>query len=509
MESDRGYEIAEPRAAAMIESLRAVGYDLRTAIADLIDNSIFAGAKNVWVYFHWNGADSHISIVDDGCGMSESELFEAMRPGSKSPVEDREPGDLGRFGLGMKTASFSQCRRLTVASRKDGENTAIRRWDLDHVTKVDRWELLKYAAQGSDQRITHFDGIKHGTIVLWECLDRVVGDAHVRDKTTHDRFFNLINSVEDYLAMVFHRFLGGTNPKLEIFINGSDDSCRVKPWDPFLESHEATIQFPEEPIHYGGKVIKVKGFVLPHKDKLGEELHNYASGPAGWNAQQGFYVYRNQRLLVPGSWLGLGTNRPWTKEEHYKLARIRIDIPNTADMDWQIDVKKSTARPPLAIRSRLKDIADAVRKQAREVFAHRGSYGPRPRKETMMRAWYPVSKQGRLSYKIDRSHPLVKQLLSIDSRYKSMVEALLRVLEETVPVQQIWLDTAEKPEAHSRPFEGVSKAEITQVLRMTYTALRQTEGLSPEAAKKRLSTMEAFVDYPELISALDGVDHGV
>jgi hypothetical protein len=374
MKSNQEYEIAEPHAAAMIESLRAVGYDLRTAIADLIDNSIFAGAKKVWVYFHWNGANSYISVIDDGCGMSESELFEAMRPGSKSPLEDREPGDLGRFGLGMKTASFSQCRRLTVASRKDGKNIAIRRWDLDHVNKVDRWELLKYAAQGSDQRLTEFDGIKHGTIVLWECLDRVVGDASVRDKTTHDRFMNSINSVEDYLAMVFHRFLEGTNPKLEIFINGSDDSCRVKPWDPFLESHEATIQFPEEPIHYGGRVIKVKGFVLPHKDKLGEELHNYASGPAGWNAQQGFYVYRNQRLLVPGSWLGLGTTRPWTKEEHYKLARIRIDIPNTADMEWQIDVKKSTARPPLAIRNRLKDIADTVRKQAREVFAHRGSY---------------------------------------------------------------------------------------------------------------------------------------
>jgi len=177
MTEDKDYEIAEPHAGAMIESLRAFGYDLRTAIADLIDNSIFAGAKNVWIYFHWNGADSYISITDDGYGMSETELYEAMRPGSKSPLEDREPSDLGRFGLGMKTASFSQCRRLTVASRKNKQNPAIRRWDLDHVTKVDRWELLKYAAPGSEQRIEYPDGLKNGTIVLWENLDRVVGDS--------------------------------------------------------------------------------------------------------------------------------------------------------------------------------------------------------------------------------------------------------------------------------------------------------------------------------------------
>jgi hypothetical protein len=502
MKGDPRGEIAEPRAGAMIQSLRAFGYDLRTALADLIDNSVFAGAKNVWIYFHWNGSDSYISITDDGCGMSESELFEAMRPSSKSPLEDREPGDLGRFGLGLKTASFSQCKRLSVASRKKGQTIAIRRWDLDHVTKVDKWEILKYVASGSEKRIESIDGLAHGTTILWECLDRVIGDAHVRDKRTHDRFLDLINSVEYYLAMVFHRFLDEKTPKFTIYINGNDDSHRIHPWDPFLETNKATIQFPNEPIEYGGNVIKIKGFVLPHKDILGQELHDYASGPAGWNAQQGFYVYRNERLLVPGSWLGLGTTRPWTKEEHYKLARIRIDIPNTADMDWQIDVRKSTARPPLAIRYRLKDLADEVRKVAREVFAHRGSYGRRKRKQPMTRAWYPVSNNGRLSYRIDRSHPLVKQLLSIDSSYKEVGEALLRVLEETVPVQQIWLDIAEKPEVHSRPFEGVSQNEIKFVLQMTYNALRKTEGLSAEAARQRLLVMEAFIDYPELISAL-------
>lgn len=506
MISNEDFDIAAPHAGALIESLRAFGYDLRTAVGDLIDNSISAGAQNVWIYFHWNGADSYISITDDGCGMSDSELFEAMRPGSKSPLEDREPGDLGRFGLGMKTASFSQCRRLTVASRKSGHAISIRRWDLDYVTRVDDWHLLKSVAPGSDKRIEQLDDVPQGTVVLWECLDRVVGNCDVSDKSTHDRFLNLINESEEYLAMVFHRFLAGTDSRLRIYINGKDEAHRLHGWDPFLENHDATIQYPDETIPYGDGVVIVKAFVLPHKDKLGEELHKNAAGPAGWNGQQGFYVYRNERLLVAGSWLGLGTTRPWTKEEHYKLARIRIDIPTSADLEWQIDVKKSIARPPLAIRYRLKDIADVVRKQAREVFAHRGSYGPKQPRQPITRAWRSVYKDGRVSYRIDRSHPLVKDILRIDPKYRSLLEALLRILEETVPVQQIWLDTSERPEDHSRPFETDSKQDVYRVMQMTYHALRKTEGLTAEAARRRLSSMDAFIDYPEMVATISDTE---
>src|SRR5579872_5411751 len=123
------FDIVAPDASAMIESLRAFGYDLPTAIADLIDNSISAGAKNVWLNFRWNGPDSFISVADDGCGMSRTTLINAMRAGSRSPLDPRTPADLGRFGLGLKTASFSQCRRLTVASKEKKNSTCIRRWD--------------------------------------------------------------------------------------------------------------------------------------------------------------------------------------------------------------------------------------------------------------------------------------------------------------------------------------------------------------------------------------------
>jgi hypothetical protein len=116
----------------MVESLRGFGYSTATAIADIVDNSISAGARNVWITFTYGGSASIISILDDGHGMSAEELLRAMTLGGISPLLQRSATDLGRFGLGLKTASFSQCRCLTVASRRSGHvSTSTRRWDLD------------------------------------------------------------------------------------------------------------------------------------------------------------------------------------------------------------------------------------------------------------------------------------------------------------------------------------------------------------------------------------------
>jgi hypothetical protein len=494
------YDLVEPAAAAMIESMRAYGYTPSTAIADIVDNSISAGAGRVWLTFFWDGQSSFISILDDGAGMSEVELRQAMRPGSTNPLDDRDPSDLGRFGLGLKTASFSQCRRLTVSSKKESGGPSVRRWDLDYVTKKDKWHLLKAAENGSDKHLRTLDGVTRGTIVLWECLDRIVEDASVSDTMAHDRFLEMIETINRHIAMVFHRYLAGSKPKLRIYVNGNDDAHRIQPWDPFLELHPATISTPEEPIPCGKDVVRVQGFVLPHKDKLEEEEHRKAAGPAGWNAQQGFYVYRNERLLVPGNWLGL---RRWTKEEHYKLARIRIDLPNSVDLDWQIDVKKSIAKPPAAIRERLRDLADHVRKDARSVYAHRGAYGNRKKREATIRAWLSATRGGRQTYRIDRKHPVVKGGLGVESGHRKRVEAMLRVLEETVPIQQIWLDTAEKPDNPARPFESVSEREILKIMIMTYRALRRTEGLSPKEARQKIASMEGFPDFPALVATLN------
>ena len=493
------YDLVEPHAAIMIESLRAFGYDLRTAIADLIDNSITAGAENIWLDFQWNGPDSYIRVTDDGAGMSEQNLVDAMRPGSKNPLDSREATDLGRFGLGMKTASFSQCKRMTVASRPPNGPLSVRRWDLDFVAKEDKWLLLRTPASGSEQYFDKLNKLEHGTTVLWEVLDRVVGNSSVNDHKASNQFYRNLEIVQSYLSMVFHRYMEGSKQQLKIFLNGDDEAHRIVPWDPFAENSSAIIDFPEESIPYGDGLIKIKGFVLPHKDKISEEEYLELAGTEGWSAQQGFYIYRNKRLLLYGSWLGLGDSAAWTKEEQFKLARIRVDIPNSQDIDWQIDVKKSTAKPPLAIRERLRDLAGKVRKQARDVFAYRGSYGSRITKQPLKRAWHSVYSNGSDSYKIDRKHPLVKQVLELDTNYKSLIEAMIVTLEETVPIQQIWLDSAERSDESSKPFVNIDKARIERIIELTYRALHEKYGLSIETAKQYLKSMDAFIDYPDVV----------
>ncbi len=488
----------------MLEALRAVGYSVQTALADLIDNSITAGAQNVWLTFHWNGADSYITLRDDGRGMTEAELADAMRPGNRSPLDEREPNDLGRFGLGLKTASFSQARRLTVASLKAGQKRAVRRWDLDYVGQTGEWRLLKAEASGSTSRLSALVEQPQGTLVLWEQMDRIVGKARKDDVQAQSRFLALARSVGRHLGMVFHRYLeeeDGRSP-LCIYLNGTKADSLVHPWDPFCSSHVATYPFPEDVLELHGSRVLVTGYVLPHKDRMKEEEHEATAGPGGWNAQQGFYVYRERRLLVAGGWLNLG----YANEEHYKLARLRVDIPNSTDADWEIDVKKSRARPPAALEERLRELAETVRKQAREVFVHRGARGQSQGAAAIEDAWYSVTTRGRLGYRIRREHPLVRFVMDRQGTDPKPLHALLRLLEETVPVQRIWLDAAEKPEAHAAAFESDPPAKVVEVLEELFKALR-ADGESVDSARQRILTMKPFEQYTKFVNALGTKRH--
>jgi hypothetical protein len=469
----------------MAEAMRAYGYSLATAVADLIDNSISAGCRQVEIWFEWAGRNSYATISDDGVGMSEDKLREAMRLGSANPLEPRAKQDLGRFGLGLKTASFSQCRRLTVMSSERGGPPAVRRWDLDHLAKpgVSSWQILKHPAPGSADRLVLPAGAATGTVVLWEEMDRIVGNTPADDGNARRRFDNALCALEAHLGMVFHRYLAGPRSKLAITLNRRD----VAAWDPFAQDHPATGRYPTENISLEGVPgeVGVSAFVLPHKDRLGAERHKALAGPSGWNAQQGFYLYRNERLIVAGSWLGLGGSTPWTKEEHYKLARIRLDVPNSMDHLWQLDVKKSSARPPGQIRCHFEDIALRVRKDARSVFAHRGKYGPRPARPTeIRRLWRTDTRNALRRYHIDRDHPVVDVLLrDLPSNLTERIELLLRMVEESVPVEQIWLNKAESPEDISGPFQCYTDAQLRSHLKdilqkISDVGLTKTEALA-------------------------------
>ncbi len=492
--SSARYEVVQPRAAALIESLRAFGYTLPTALADLIDNSIVANADNVWLHFEWSGGDSYISVGDDGDGLTEEQLIEAMRPGSRGPCGPRKSSDLGRFGLGLKTASFSQCRRVTVQSTPPDGKPSVRCWDLDYVNETGEWRLLKDGALSLPRRTKA--PAKCRTTVFWEKLDRIVGEDEQDDAAAQQRFLKLIDEVEQHLAMVFHRFMVGPNP-LRIYINGCDKDHLVKPWSPFLEDHPATQQLQTERIPFTGTTVTVTPFVLPHHDKMTAELFKCAGGRRGWNAQQGFYVYRNKRLLVAGDWLNLG----YHKEEHYKLARIQVDIPNSTDGEWSIDVKKSHAHPPPPIRHDLKRIADLTRKRAVEVYRHRGKTLARSASQPHVFAWKPVKRGNKNFYAINREHPLVRRALDVPDEHRQAVKALLTLLEETVPVEQIWVDKADKPDDHGKPFEGAKEKDLIEVLNQLYIVLRNS-GFSAAEARRRIMAMDPFGNYPEMVDNL-------
>jgi len=495
------FDIVNPGAASMIESLRAYGYSLNTAIADLIDNSISAGACNIWIHLHWRGDLSWISIADDGSGMDEETLRNAMRPGSNNPLDERSESDLGRFGLGLKTASFSQCRSLTVASKIKGSETSLRRWDLDYVGKHNEWRLLKDARDGSEERLTKLNSLEHGAVVLLENLDRLCSKQNANDEAQRRKFFSRIDSLSQHISMVFHRFMQGRDG-LNIFINGCGEDHKLEPWDPFLSAKDATSRQPEETKKFHAGVIRTQGYVLPHKDKLGNEDHEKAAGPGGWNDQQGFYVYRNKRLLVAGSWLGLGGRRHgWTKEEHYKLARIKVDIPNNMDSDWQIDVKKSAAVPPPLVAEWLEDYAGHVRKEAREVFSHRGKHGQRTQAKEVARLWKTGIRSGSQVYKIDRQSEIVHGVLEQSGGLRQDIEALLRLLEETVPVQQIWLDMAEHSERSNEPMGGLTEKQVMDLVETTMKAIAGPSRKPSASTVDIICNMEGFTAYTDIIRA--------
>ncbi len=480
-------ELLGPRADSLMEAMRATGYSLADAIADLVDNSITAKARNVWIEFYWNGSESWASVLDDGRGMSDDALREAMRLSSRNPLEPRDPSDLGRFGLGLKTASLSQCRCFTVISAEAKNCESSRRWDLDHLAVTRDWTLLRNPTQLGLSLAGHLRDLDHGTMVLWEKLDRLVGDAAAADSTARSHFLLNVKAVEDHIRMTFHRLMTGPG-RVAIWFNQN----KVTPWDPFLVSEEATQALPAEALGSPGTPVVVEPYVLPHHSRLSEETRKAAAGPKGWNAHQGFYVYRNHRLLIAGDWLDLG----FRQKEHYKLARILVDLPNSMDQDWSIDVRKSKARPPARLRADLLRIAKVTRERAVAVYRHRGKALTRTLPGQPMLVWNKRTRGQRVSYVINRDHPLTKAALKND--VGGALGAVLRLVEEYVPVQQIWVDQAEGDETVNQPFQSSSQDEVLNIIRLLYRALRLS-GFKREEAIGRLRGIEGYGDRAELI----------
>lgn len=480
---------AEPCASSMILTFRAIGYNLETAVADVIDNSISADAKNIWFSSEWQGAGSVITILDDGCGMDNEELVQAMKPGAKNPMDERSEKDLGRFGLGLKTASFSQCQKLIVVSKKAGLAPIYWIWDLNYVNQTNRWELVRYPIP--DDFLHALDELDSGTLVIWADLDRIIpSDTQSSNEIAKEKFLDQMDKVKRHLAMTFHRFIEEKSVKL--FCWGHE----VKPWNPFLLTETATQPFPEE---YIGEAV-MKGYVLPHKCHITEDIYKAAEGAHGWTDQQGFYVYRGKRLMLAGNWLGL-----FRKEEHYRLVRIQIDLPNKLDTDWQVDIKKSTARPPLACREQIKGYALAVRNRGVEVFRHRGKILTTRKQQEFQPLWLEKRQGQKYSFIVNRNHLMIAELKQLaQTEPGRAIEYLLRFVEETVPTKSVFIRESEQGET-AEAFEGTSLEIVKTMIRQIVDA-QKASGKSIEQIKILLLNMEPFNNFPELIEIIDDYD---
>lgn len=478
---------AIPEASSMFETFRAIGYNIETAVADIIDNSISANAKSIWINFDWKGAATWLSIKDDGSGMNNDELIQAMRPGSKNPLANRSSKDLGRFGLGLKTASFSQARQLTVLSKKQDNPCVYWTWDLDYVNQTGNWDLIKYLPDNFNENA--LADLASGTLVIWNDIDRVVKHFKQNDNSSLDKFMFIMELVKKHLAMVFHRFI--ENKKIKIFFQDNE----INPWNPFLPGEQATQSFSEEQLH-NGKVI-IKGFVLPHKSKISEEAYKYAEGTKGWNEHQGFYIYRNERLLLAGDWLGL-----FRKEEHYKLIRIQIDLPNYLDADWQIDIKKSVARPPLIYRDQIKNYATKVRAQGVEVYRHRGKTIRQINGQKFVPLWTDHKRGDKWFYKINREHPLLDMAKNqAHTEPDKAIEMLIKFIEENIPSKSIYIKEAEKPEQQGKPFEGIDQEPIRQAMQSMFESLKN-KGKSEQEAKSIIANIDPFNQFTHFLEFL-------
>jgi hypothetical protein len=354
-----------PSARRLIGSLRDLGYDLTAAVADLVDNSLAAEAENVWIDMHFDGEDSWLRVADDGWGMTEGELREAMRFGTRRKYA---VGELGKFGLGLKAASLSQCRVLTVATRTTMKGRIrLARWDLDHIERTDRWEILRPGRRqcrlATDARLP---GV--GTVVLWQRLDRIARYRVPDGRRVRTDFERVRSEIEAQLGMLFHRFLAGESRRkipLRILLNGE----KIESWDPYARSEAATLKLPTQRLRVsvGGvrEVVEVRPYVLPTEARFSTSAaHRRAAGPGLWNRQQGLYVYRSDRMIQSGGW-----SRLRTSDEHTKLARVSVDVPPTADELFELNVSKSQVRIPSFLRPELGAIASSVARIAKDVYS--------------------------------------------------------------------------------------------------------------------------------------------
>lgn len=403
----------------LLTGLRAIGYSFSTAVADIIDNSISAEANTVNVYFDPLADVPFFCILDNGHGMNFAELNNAMMPGSDRADKEDSDLELGRFGLGLKSASLSQCREFIVASKKYGKINSMA-FDLDVIE--DCRLMIKVLDKAEIENLPYinlFRTYESGTMVVWNKFDKIESTS----KSFEDSFRNVVAETKKHVEFVFHRFYDD----IEIYFNNK----RIERRDPFLLGsfgRQQTGRTTE--IYIGQSVITVTPYTLPYANSLTSEEKALLGNPKSIYDEQGFYIYRNKRLISWGNWMRMGI-----RSELNKLARIQVDIPSSLDEVWTLDVKKSSAKIPDIIKSQIKaSVEDSI------VRSKRTTRFPGVKEQAPeVRVWDRINEhEGKIRYQINRDIPSIVAFESILGKSeKVLFEMILSQIESYLPKYSI------------------------------------------------------------------------
>ena len=417
---------AEPNAKAHLAALSRIGYDFNSAVSDILDNSITANAKNIEIEFYLENNHAIFFIADDGDGMTESDLITNMSIGCKDPYEDRTKGDLGRFGAGLKTASFSQARITSVITKTENSSCAGAVWDKSIIEEhgwklqvLDLVEITKILPQD-------YDHLKTGTIVRWDVIDIIKALLHSPEMQL--QIDKLCDALQSHVGLYFHRFLSEA-PTVNISIN----KRTVSAIDPFMINIKGSEELPSASLR-GGKAGKDKIIIQPYRlpfftSMSQSEIDNYG-GEASIRQNQGLYIYREKRLIIAGQWMGL---------QRYSnlsgLTRIMVDIPSSLDNEWSTDVKKSSLQIPPKIRDRIQRLI------SKPVQASKGAYTHRGKQEIANQFWLVNhdERNNLLTYEIDPENPNLRSMIDrLSAADKIQFAKYLASLAAAIPLNHIY-----------------------------------------------------------------------
>jgi hypothetical protein len=462
---DDRYEEVPPNPEYLIKSIAEQGYSLETSLADLIDNSVSADAGHVEIIINTDEEPFILFLADDGNGMDEETLKKSMHFPSSFLENVRSIKDLGRFGLGLKTASFAQSRKFTVLSRTKGTDRFYgRTWDVDFLKKSEKWRIIVNTEDEIRELLDQYNALSHtflnrpenfeaNTIVVWHSLYKF--EEYLDEESRRATIKHQISEITtEYLSLVFHRFLERKSNALIIRVNNRV----ILPFNPF-PGEEDFRSIPNKQRWLKEDVVKMEGFILPSRsiDESREYGSVWATKSRGLMDLEGIYVYRANRIIVFGGW-----NDVIRKSPILRLARLRVEVGNKVDHLFHLNVAKSQIVIPFDLKSAFLRYVVQLKAEAEREYYNRGiqQFAKKGKKDNLQLFEKKATSKG-VALEINADFPLLRSLRSgLNNEQASMLDFIIKMVNTTVNTVRHAHDT--NVFTGEKEKDGISAADIIQ-----------------------------------------------